>query len=151
MSGQPVRLAIASTNQIVAEGLRSLLADHADRVVVVDHRDESEAPDVVIHDRLDPAEPVAWISVGAEVAEILRVVEAAARGQLEPPDALALLTSREAEVLRLIAQGLSNQEIADRVFVSINSVKTYIRSAYRKIGVRSRTQAVAWCLQHDLG
>ena len=49
------------------------------------------------------------------------------------------------------SRGLSNQQIADQVFVSINSIKTYIRSAYRKIGVHSRTQAVAWCLQHDLG
>src|SRR3954451_22418675 len=54
------------------------------------------------------------------------------------------LSAREAEVLALIAQGLSNQEIADRAFLSINSVKTYVRSAYRKIGVERRTQAVLW-------
>ena len=54
------------------------------------------------------------------------------------------LSAREGEVLALIAQGLSNQEIADRAFLSINSVKTYIRSAYRKIGVERRTQAVLW-------
>ena len=54
------------------------------------------------------------------------------------------LSPRESEVLALIAQGLSNQEIADRAFLSINSVKTYIRSAYRKIGVERRTQAVLW-------
>jgi DNA-binding CsgD family transcriptional regulator len=50
------------------------------------------------------------------------------------------LSARESEVLCLIAQGLSNQEIADRAFLSINSVKTYIRSAYRKIGVERRTR-----------
>ena len=54
------------------------------------------------------------------------------------------LSARESEVLALIAQGLSNQEIADGAFLSINSVKTYIRSAYRKIGVERRTQAVLW-------
>ncbi len=54
------------------------------------------------------------------------------------------LSAREAEVLALIAQGLSNKEIAERAFLSINSVKTYIRSAYRKIGVQRRTQAVLW-------
>jgi NarL family two-component system response regulator LiaR len=58
------------------------------------------------------------------------------------------LTPRESEVLTLIAQGLSNSEIADRVFISINSVKSYIRSAYRKIDVTSRTQAVLWALDH---
>jgi DNA-binding NarL/FixJ family response regulator len=58
------------------------------------------------------------------------------------------LSARESEVLSLIAQGLSNQEIAARAFLSINSVKTYIRSAYRKIGVERRTQAVLWATQH---
>ena len=54
------------------------------------------------------------------------------------------LSSREAEILALITQGLTNQQIADRVFLSINSVKTYIRSAYRKIRVERRSQAVLW-------
>lgn len=58
------------------------------------------------------------------------------------------LTAREAEVLALICAGLSNQEIAERTYLSINSVKTYIRTAYRKIGAGSRSQAVAWAMQN---
>jgi DNA-binding NarL/FixJ family response regulator len=58
------------------------------------------------------------------------------------------LTPREVDVLSLITQGFSNQEIAERSYLSINSVKTYIRSAYRRIEVTSRSQAVVWCLQH---
>ena len=58
------------------------------------------------------------------------------------------LTAREAEVLALICAGLTNQEIAERTYLSINSVKTYIRTAYRKIGAGSRSQAVAWAMQH---
>lgn len=58
------------------------------------------------------------------------------------------LSAREAEILALITQGLSNHEIADRVHLSINSVKTYIRSCYRRIGVSSRTNAVLWGLEH---
>ena len=58
------------------------------------------------------------------------------------------LSAREAEVLALITQGLSNQEIAERTYLSINSVKTYIRTAYRKIGVTRRAQAVAWGMRH---
>ena len=59
------------------------------------------------------------------------------------------LSPREAEVVALIARGLSNQEIAERVFMSINTIKSYIRSAYRKMGVERRTQAVIWAMAHD--
>jgi DNA-binding NarL/FixJ family response regulator len=73
-------------------------------------------------------------------------VDAGAAG--EWPGRAQGLTAREAEVLALITQGLSNQEIADRSYLSINSVKTYIRTAYRKIGVTRRAQAVAWGMRH---
>jgi two-component system, NarL family, response regulator LiaR len=58
------------------------------------------------------------------------------------------LSPREAEILALITHGLTNQEIADRAYLSINSVKTYIRSAYRKINVTRRSQAVLWGVQN---
>lgn len=92
-----------------------------------------------------------WISMSATSAELVDAVEAAAAGRElpGPGDRLgqsAGLTAREVEVLALITQGMSNLEIADRLFLSINSVKTYIRSAYGKIGATSRSKAVAWCL-----
>jgi len=58
------------------------------------------------------------------------------------------LTPREVEVLTLITQGMGNAEIAAATYLSINSVKTYVRGAYRRIGVHNRSQAVIWCLQH---
>jgi DNA-binding NarL/FixJ family response regulator len=58
------------------------------------------------------------------------------------------LSERESEILALITQGKSNAEIAQLVFLSINSIKTYIRSAYRKIGARSRVEAVLWGIEH---
>src|SRR5215207_3317531 len=58
------------------------------------------------------------------------------------------LTDRESEILALITQGYSNADIAATTFLSINSVKSYIRSTYRKIGVISRTQAVLWGIEH---
>ena len=60
------------------------------------------------------------------------------------------LTAREAEVLSLITMGLSNQEIAERTLLSLNSIKSYIRSAYRKIDVDSRSKAVLWGVEHGL-
>jgi len=53
------------------------------------------------------------------------------------------LTAREQEVLDLIVDGLSNQAIADRLILSIGTVKAYTSVIYRKLGVNSRTQAVA--------
>lgn len=64
------------------------------------------------------------------------------------PGRSAGLSPREAEVLALIANGLTNKDIAQRAYVSPNTVKTYIRSAYRKIGVERRTQAVRWALEN---
>jgi DNA-binding NarL/FixJ family response regulator len=54
------------------------------------------------------------------------------------------LTDREAEVLALITQGKNNAEIAALTFLSPNTIKSYIRTIYRKIEVASRTQAVLW-------
>jgi DNA-binding NarL/FixJ family response regulator len=54
------------------------------------------------------------------------------------------LTDREAEILALITQGKSNAEVAALTFLSPNTVKSYIRTIYRKIDVASRTQAVLW-------
>ena len=60
------------------------------------------------------------------------------------------LTPREAEILALVTQGLTNSEIGAQLYLSINSVKTYIRAAYRKIEVTRRAQAVAWGMEHGL-
>lgn len=60
------------------------------------------------------------------------------------------LSAREAEVIALITQGLTNDEIAGRLFISGNSLKSYIRAAYRKMGVQRRAQAVRWGLEHGM-
>lgn len=58
------------------------------------------------------------------------------------------LTDREAEILAYITQGKSNAEIAKLTYLSPNTIKSYIRSVYRKIEVDSRTQAVLWGVEH---
>ncbi|TXN29691.1 response regulator transcription factor [Lacisediminihabitans profunda] len=67
-------------------------------------------------------------------------------GRLSPAalqERFAALTRREAEVLALVAEGLSNSEIAARLFVSIATVKTHINSIFAKLAVRDRAQAIA--------
>jgi DNA-binding NarL/FixJ family response regulator len=51
-------------------------------------------------------------------------------------------------VLALITQGFSNADVARLAFLSPNTVKSYVRTVYRKIGVESRTKAVLWGLDH---
>jgi DNA-binding NarL/FixJ family response regulator len=58
------------------------------------------------------------------------------------------LSEREAEILAFITQGLSNADVCARTYLSPNTVKSYIRTLYRKIGVTSRTQAVLWGIDH---
>ncbi|SDS99980.1 helix-turn-helix transcriptional regulator [Microlunatus soli] len=58
------------------------------------------------------------------------------------------LTEREAEMLALITRGLSNAEIADVTGLSPNSIKSYIRSCYRRIDVSNRANAVRWGVRH---
>jgi DNA-binding NarL/FixJ family response regulator len=58
------------------------------------------------------------------------------------------LSDRESEILALITQGRSNAEVASITFLSPNTIKSYVRTIYRKIEVTSRTQAVLWGVRH---
>jgi DNA-binding NarL/FixJ family response regulator len=66
----------------------------------------------------------------------------------EPPDGL---TQREAEILGLIAQGLTNGEIAERLFLSNHTVKTHINRIFAKTGSRDRVAAVGYAQRHNIG
>jgi DNA-binding NarL/FixJ family response regulator len=108
-----------------------------------------------------------FFSIGVKETELLAAVESAATGwQAGDPGTDPIvgsttsearahqlgadvgLTHREVEVLELVARGFSNEQIACALFLSVNSIKTYIRTGYRKIGVTDRSGAVAWAIRH---
>ena len=60
------------------------------------------------------------------------------------------LTEREQYVLRLVASGASNQEIAEKLSISVNTVKSHIKSILSKLQLENRTQAATYALQHGL-
>lgn len=60
------------------------------------------------------------------------------------------LTAREMEVLRLVAQGLSNAEIAEQLVISLLTVKAHMRSLYNKLAISSRSAATRYAIEHHL-
>jgi DNA-binding NarL/FixJ family response regulator len=111
-----------------------------------------------------------YLTKDAGAEQIRAAVEAVARGEaaLDPavqhhviaaltgpadpaaPDLPDGLTPREAEVLALIAAGLTNAEIADRLVVSAATVKTHVNHIFAKTGARDRAQAVVYAYEHGL-
>ena len=71
-----------------------------------------------------------------------RLIERFGELPKQAPPSLDALTDREREILRLLARGLSNAELAERLFVSETTVKSHVSSVLRKLGVRDRVQAV---------
>lgn len=127
--------------------LHELVATHQ-RILAVGHDLRPELVARAVAAGCDGA-----FSIGATEAELVDAVEAVHRGEptngvATRPGATVGLTERETEVLTLITLGHTNQEIAKALFLSPNSIKTYVRTAYRKIGAASRSQAVSWAIRN---
>jgi DNA-binding NarL/FixJ family response regulator len=135
-------------------------------------RDHPDVEVVVLTTHADDESVVAALRAGARgyltkdagMAEIARAVAAAHAGQallapqvqaqvlhgLSAGDRSAPLTDRETEVLALIADGLSNAEIATRLVVSEATVKTHVNRIFAKTAARDRAQAVRWAYKHGV-
>jgi DNA-binding NarL/FixJ family response regulator len=150
------------------EATRRITAEYPGTAVVVL---TTYADDASVLDALG-AGARGYLTKNAGRADIARAIHAAASGQsiLDPavhatvleaalsaparpaaaPELPDGLTSREGDVLALIAQGLSNSEIAAALFLSANTVKTHINRVFAKTGSKTRAQAVRYAHDHGL-
>jgi NarL family two-component system response regulator LiaR len=96
---------------------------------------------------LDSHELVAAI-VAIHDGDRPRPVEGEGKAVMTWPGQVLGLSQREAEMLTYVTRGFTNEEIASHSYLSVNTVKTYLRTAYAKIGARNRAEAVAWGFRH---
>ena len=129
-----------------------------------------DAPLVVFGSRLDLALAAAALKNGADGfvhaamdrEQVIRAVEVVQRGELaaprqllayllsqdETPDRAEDLSPRQREVLEYVVEGLSNAEIAGRMYLSESTIKQHLRAAYKLLGVRNRTEAAKMIKNH---
>jgi ATP/maltotriose-dependent transcriptional regulator MalT len=147
--GHPVR---AARLWGAAEGMSETYGaqfSHAGRAAI-DYEGRLE----IARSQLDEA---AWTAAWAEgrAMDSEQAVEYALEQRLAP-EPLAVeprpagLSAREAEVLRLVATGMTNAEVAEKLFLSSRTVGWHLASIYRKLGLHSRTEATRFAAEHDL-
>jgi len=155
--------------------LMDLLMPVMDGITAIGHirRDLPDTEVIALTSVLEDASVVGAVRAGAigyllkdtQAEELTRAIKAAANGQVQlspqaaarlvrevrAPESPETLTERETDVLRLLAQGRANKEIAAALFIGENTVKTHVSSILVKLGVQSRTQAALYARQIGLG
>lgn len=155
--------------------LMDLLMPVMDGITAIGHvrRECPETEVIALTSVLEDASVVGAVRAGAigyllkdtQADELIRSIKAAANGQVQlspqaaarlvrevrAPESPESLTERETDVLRLLAQGKANKEIARALIIGENTVKTHVSSILLKLGVQSRTQAALYARQIGLG
>ena len=104
------------------------------------------APDVVLMDVRMPKRSGIEACVAIKLLDEFKQMSRSDRQQVPSPR----LTDRELEVLKLVAQGLNNREIAKRLFISENTVKNHVRNILEKLHLHSRMEAVIYAVRERL-
>lgn len=148
---------------VQSELVRHLVAaaPHSTILCLIDHHDVTQIVDLL------RAGATGCLSRNASIPELALALIAVARGEIVLPPELAIqaltalthskqdqvqpgesLSEREIDVLRLLAQGLSNKDIAQTLFLSVRTVEAHLRNIYSKLAITSRTEAVLWAVNH---
>jgi DNA-binding CsgD family transcriptional regulator len=102
----------------------------------------------------DPERAAALLGEAAELAQRIGMTALAGRvealGARRPTDLPDELSAREAQILQLVARGLSNREIGERLVISEHTVANHVRSILRKSGCANRTEAASYAHRHGL-
>jgi DNA-binding NarL/FixJ family response regulator len=100
---------------------------------------------------VDPEGGSGSFSAGSMPPPLAHVVSNFYEGLPSPSEVLAVaISAREMEVLRLLAAGKSNQEIADKLVISLNTVRRHVSNIFDKTGVANRAQAVIYARDHGI-
>lgn len=146
------------------EATRRIKANHpqVEIIALTSYIDEDKVTDAL------SAGVAGYVMKEVSPSELARAIRAAARGEMylspvaarylakrvqptKPPEtALTTLTERELDVLKLIARGLSNQDIAQDLNISAKTVKAHATTIFQKLGLMSRTQAALYALRYNL-
>jgi two-component system, OmpR family, sensor kinase len=113
----------------------------------------SAKPDLFGEQDLRYLETVAdWLGVVAHRAELIErgAQEAQRRGRQAAVEELARLTRRQQEIASLVAEGLTNDEIAYRLTITAGTAANHLEAILRRLGLRSRTQLAVWAVEHGL-
>ncbi|MFC5290621.1 response regulator [Actinokineospora guangxiensis] len=91
------------------------------------------------------------VAAGRSLLDPVTTARVLERMRRSAADELGSMTEREREVLELMGEGLSNRQIAERLFLAEKTVKNYVTSVLAKLGMQRRTQAVAWFARRSDG
>lgn len=124
--------------QSIAAGARGYLLKDVDHRVLADSIRTVAGGGALIHPQI----------TAQLLPRIAQMASATPPQTTAPPDVAMLLTPREREILRLLAQGFTNQEIGEHLALSIGTVKNHLSVIFAKLAVRDRTQAALWAREH---
>jgi DNA-binding NarL/FixJ family response regulator len=130
-------------------GATVVMLTHTDDPATVAEAIAAGAAGYLVHGALEPEAMVDAIRLCRNGSQVVSGVATAPAAPARGPAVRDLLSRREAEVMDLVADGLSNGEVAALLFISEKTVKNHVNSLFAKLGVTTRSQAIVRWLQRD--